>query len=161
MAPGANSYSTAASVAALSRRYTNAGTYDGTTNPTLTVVEGWIDSVSATLNAALAGAGFTIPVTQADAVLALAAVVAEAVSDLTHAANSAGRFFTERALERGVSPMRVVRQEMKDWVDENAAGLTALGAARTSTDQRSSSLSAGVITLDLAEHSDGTSTVDE
>src|SRR5512133_1706812 len=131
MAPGANSYGTAAQVAALTMRYTNAGAYDGTTNPTLTVVESWIDSVSATLNVALAGAGFAIPVVQADAKAALAQVVVEAVADLAHSVHSAGRFFTERSLARGDSPMRVIRKEMSDWVDAQADGLESLGAVRS------------------------------
>lgn len=134
MAVGANSYGTVAAVAALVRRYTSNGSFTTTTNPALATVEGWIDTVSATLNVALAGAGFTIPVTQDDAKAALASIVVEAVADLCHAANSAGRFYTERALERGVSPMKVIRQEMMQWVEDQAAGLVALGAARTTPD---------------------------
>jgi hypothetical protein len=117
-------------VAALSRRYTNAGTYDVTTNPTLAQVETWIDQVSGTVNILLAEKGFVIPVTQADAVLALQGVVVEAVSDLCRAANSAGRFFTDRALERGVAPMKIIRQEMADWIGEHAEGFEAIGTAR-------------------------------
>lgn len=134
MPPGANSYGTAAQVAALTRRLTNNGAYDTTTNPTLATVESWIDQVSATLNVALAGAGFAVPVSQADAVSALSAVVTEAVADLALAANSAGRFFTDRALERGVAPMKVIRHEMSAWVEDQAAGLVGLGAVRTTPD---------------------------
>ena len=60
MGIGANSYGTVANVAALTRRYTTAGSYGATTNPTETTVEGWIDQVSATLNVVLAAAGFSI-----------------------------------------------------------------------------------------------------
>ena len=130
MAPSTRSYGTAAMVAALSRRYTNAGTYDSTTNPTITQVETWIDQMSGTVNILLAENGFVIPVAQADAVLALQAVVVEAVSDLCRAANSAGRFFTDRALERGVAPMKIIRQEMADWIGEHAEGFEAIGAGR-------------------------------
>lgn len=133
MTPGRNSYGDADQVAAFTRRYTNAGSYDTTTNPTLATVEGWIDSVSATLNVILSGSGFTIPITQEDAARDCAGIVTGAVADLCHAANSAGRFFTERALERGVSPLRVLRQEMADWVDAQADGLEMLGATRTQT----------------------------
>lgn len=94
-------------------------------------MEGWIDQVSATLNVALAGAGFTIPVANADAKLALGGVVEAAVADLCHAAHSAGRFFTDAALERGVSPMRTIRTEMSAWVEDQSDGLELLGAART------------------------------
>lgn len=134
MAPGANSYGTAAKVAALTRRYTTAGSYDTTTNPTLATVETWIDQVSGTVNVALAKNGFVIPVTQADAVLAIETVVIEAVADLAHAANSAGRFFTDRALERGVSPMRSIRTEIMEWAQDMTAGLAAMGAARNTPD---------------------------
>jgi hypothetical protein len=130
MAVGSNSYGSAAQVAALTRRYTTNGVYDGTTNPTLTTVEGWIDSASATINVGLAAAGFTIPITQADAKAAIAQVVVEAVADLCHYANSSGRFYTERALERGIAPMKVLRQEMAGWVEEQADGLELLGAGR-------------------------------
>ncbi|HEY4692537.1 MAG TPA: hypothetical protein VIH16_03815 [Bellilinea sp.] len=130
MAVDPNSYGTPTEVAALTRRYTTNGTYDITTNPTLETVEGWIDSVSATLNVLLAEVGFAVPVTQATAKKALAGIVVEAVADLCHAANSAGRFFTDRMLERGKSPMQIIRVEMADWVQEHAAGLEAVGVAR-------------------------------
>lgn len=159
MTTGVNSYGTAAEVAAYTKRYTSAGAYGAGTRPTLTEVEGWIDSVSATMNTALAGAGFSIPITQTDAKAAIAAFVVEAVVDLCHAANSAGRFFTDQALARGITPMRAIRSEMKAWVDENAAGLEALGATRTLEDQRANALTAGYLTIDIAEHEDGTSTV--
>lgn len=131
MTIGANSYGAVSGVAALTNRWTSSGSYNTTTRPTLAQVEGWIDQVSATLNVALAGAGFAIPITNADAKMALAAVVEAAVADLCHAANSSGRFFTNAALERGVSPIRVIRNEMSAWVEEQADGLEMLGATRT------------------------------
>jgi hypothetical protein len=154
MAVDPRSYGTTAQVAALTRRYTTpAGVYDASTNPALTTVEGWIDEASATLNLMLAGAGFAIPVTQADALKALAAIVVEVVAERCHAANSAGRFFTEHALERGVSPMRVLRQEMAQWVEDQADGLELLGANRT----RSSS--AGVLSRDSDESGNPTAPI--
>jgi hypothetical protein len=150
MTTGANSYGTAAQVAALAIRYTTSGAFTTTSNPTLVTVEGWIDQVSANLNVALAGAGFAIPITQPDAKAALGSVVVEAVADLCHAANSAGRFYTERALERGVSPMRVIRQEMSAWVEEQADGLELLGATRT----RAST--AGILSRDTDESGNDT-----
>lgn len=113
-------------------RYTTAGAFGEGTRPTLAQVEHWIDACSATLNVMLAKAGFQIPITQSDAQAACAQIVVECVSDLVHAANSAGRFYTERALERGLAPMKVLRQDMASWVEEQAAGLAALGAAMTS-----------------------------
>jgi hypothetical protein len=132
MTVGTNSYGTAADVAAMTARYTSSGAFvDGTTRPTLTQVETWIDNASATLNVMLAKAGFSIPIIQTSAKAACAQIVVETVAELVHYANSAGRFYTERALERGVAPMRVLRQEMADWVESMAPGLEALGATRT------------------------------
>jgi hypothetical protein len=131
MAVGANSYGTAAQVAAFTRRYTNAGTYDVSTNPTLAQVETWINQISGTINVLLAEKGFAVPVTQADAKLSLESLVVTSVSDLCHSANGAGRFFTDRALERGVSPNSVISREIAAWIDEHTAGLEAIGVARS------------------------------
>src|SRR5262245_64161004 len=68
-----NSYGSVAGVAAYVKRLTNSSsTFDGTTNPTLTEVEAFIDQTSDVLNGWLAAAGYVIPVTQADAVNVLA-----------------------------------------------------------------------------------------
>lgn len=133
MAVGANSYGSAADVAALVPRYTSSGSFLTTTRPTLAQVESWIDSTSATLNVILARSGFAVPISQTDAKAACAAIVTEVVAELCHAANTTGRFFTDKALERGQSPMRVLRQEMADWVEMQAPGLESLGASRTTS----------------------------
>jgi hypothetical protein len=125
-----NSYGSAAGVASLTKVFTNAGSFDTTTLPTLANVVSWIDEVSAIVNTALAAQGFTIPVSNATAILALQNLVQQYVSDLCHAANTSGRFFTERALERGVSAMTTIRKEIYAWVEDNASGLENLGAAR-------------------------------
>jgi hypothetical protein len=130
MAIGANSYGTVAGVAAFCRIYTNAGSFDGTTIPTLTQVEGFIDQTSALLNSSLAGQGFAIPIVQADAKLACDGIVNQLVSDLSHAANTAGRFFSERSLAGGLSVWAQVRKEIDEWVSDSATGLSALGASR-------------------------------
>ena len=128
---GANSYGTVAMVEALTKRYTSSGSYGAATNPTSSQVETWINQVSGSVNVLLAEKGFVIPVSQADAKLALETIVVEAVSDLCHAANSAGRFYTDRALERGQAPMKVIRQEMAEWIGEHAEGFEAIGAGRS------------------------------
>jgi hypothetical protein len=133
MTVGANSYGAASDVAALTELYCISGAYTTATIPTLAQVEGWIDQVSAIMNAALAGSGFVVPVTQADSVLAIKSYVIQAATDLAHAANSAGRFFTDQALQRGVNPMSAIRKEVMDWVGMFADGLAGLGAARSST----------------------------
>lgn len=153
MAVGANSYGTVAEVAALVPRYTSAGAFSTTTKPTLAQVENWIDKASATLNVLLARSGFAIPITQADAKAACDQIVVEVVSELCHASNSAGRFFTARALERGIAPMKVIRQEMDEWVEDNAAGFEALGA------RRNRSLTGGILFRDTDESGDDTAPI--
>ena len=133
MAIGTNSYGSVAEVTALTARYLIGGTYTTATRPTLAQVEKFIDNASSTLNVMLAKAGFTIPITQADAKAACAEIVIEVVVDLCHAANSTGRFFTDRALERGVNPMKAIRDDMAAWVEMQAPGLEALGAARSTS----------------------------
>lgn len=131
MTIGSNSYGSVAQVQAMTGRYLSSGAYTTGTRPTLAQVETFIDNASATLNVMLAKAGFSIPITDADAAAACGQIVVEVVVDMCHAANSTGRFFTDRALERGESPMRVLRQDMQQWVEDNAAGLELLGATRT------------------------------
>lgn len=130
MAVSARSYGSAAGVAAYVGVYTKAGVFDTTTKPTLANVESWIDQVSALLNTALAKRGFSVPLTQADAKLAAASLVEQLVSDLAQAANSSGRFFSERFLERGVSNWAVIRSDISTWVEEYASGLEELGESR-------------------------------
>lgn len=128
----ANSYGTTGEVAALAKKHASTGDFLTTTTPTLAQVVKFIDRVSAVLNGYLAGAGFTVPIIQADAKLVCDEIVVELVVDLVLAANSAGRFFTNRQL-RAESPLRIVRKELADWVEDNAAGLQKLGAARATT----------------------------
>ena len=127
---GANSYGSVTDVAALCRVYTNAGAFDTTTVPTLANVESFIDQISAIVNTALAAQGFTTPITQADAKRACDSTVNQIASDLAHAANSAGRFFSERALTGGLSVMATIRKDIADWVADSATGFTELGVAR-------------------------------
>jgi hypothetical protein len=130
MAPGANSYGTAAEVAALTKRFTANGSFTTSTNPTLVEVEKHLDTASAWLNTALAKNGFKIPVTQADVKLVLAGWAVRAASDLVQYANSYGRFFTEKALERGIDPLRILARELAQEIEDAAAGFEALGAER-------------------------------
>jgi hypothetical protein len=128
------SYGSAEGVASLCRRYTNAGAFDITTNPSLSAVTGWLAQVSSMLNVALATAGFVTPITDADVTPALDGVVNSLVADLASTANSAGRFYSDRALENGVSPIKAINADVRAWVDANAAGLVAMGANRTTSD---------------------------
>ena len=126
MAVGANSYGTVADVAALTWAWVaeeQSKTYTTITLPTLAQVEGWIDQTSAVMNTSLSKNGFTIPVTQADAILAIKSVVIGYVADMANYANSTGRFFTERALASSASPFDIIRKEIDSWVESFAPGL--------------------------------------
>lgn len=139
MAIGANSYGSSAGVAAYTRAYTSgaaiAGTYDTATNPTAYQVESWIDEVSAIANTGLREAGFTVPVTQSDVVLALRGMVNQQVADLVKFSRGAGRFFSERAQNSSMSAMGFVRKEMIDFINQNADGWAALGATRAASER--------------------------
>jgi hypothetical protein len=128
------SYGTEAGVAALMRRYTNSGVFDTTTNPTYATVTSWLSQVSSMVNVALATSGFATPITDADALPALNGFVESMVADLVASANSAGRFFSDRALEVGMSPIRTINADVKAWVKDNVAGLEAMGATRSTSD---------------------------
>lgn len=68
-----DSYGSVEEVRALTRHLLDGNLdFDDTTAPTLDDVERFIDRASGTLNTALAGQGFTVPVSQAQAVLACA-----------------------------------------------------------------------------------------
>lgn len=132
MTVSARSYGTAAGVAAYAGVFTISGSFTTATKPTLAQVESWIDQVSALLNTALAKRGFTVPLTQADAVLAAKSIVEQLTSDLASAANTSGRFFSDRNLDRGVSNWNIIRNDISAWVEEYASGLEELGVSRGS-----------------------------
>lgn len=137
MTIGANSYGSAAGVAALTPRFTADGSFDLYTRPTLLQVESWIDQVSGVLNLLLAEQGIAVPVTQADSVQALAILVNQSVADLVLAANSSGRFYTDRALQSARSPLLIIQDELTGWIQSHAQGLAAMGAAMQPTGGRS------------------------
>lgn len=97
------------------------------TNPTLTQVTTWLDDLSSTMDLALADAGFTVPVTVEAALAAINPFIEMLVADLCHAANSSGRLYTERTIERALSPMIIVAQNIKGWVKEHKQGLINIG----------------------------------
>lgn len=130
-------------------------TFDTTTNPTLTTVETYIDEISASMNVALADARFTIPVTQADAKKAIGSVVNDLAADLTNASNSAGRFFSEKALYAGVSVMAQIRKEIREWVESNAPGLEALGAERSALENTDTTLHVNILSINRGRDLNG------
>jgi len=130
------SYGTEAGVAALTKRYGDSTTHLFTTatNPTLATVTSWLAQISSMVNVALASAGFTTPITDADLTPALDGFVNALTADLAHAANSTGRFFSDRALEYGISPIKAISNDVRGWVEMMTPGLSALGAVRETSD---------------------------
>jgi hypothetical protein len=81
------------------------------------------------LNVCLAAEGFTIPVTQADAKLALDEWVTRMAADLCHyAVNSMP--YSQAEQTRGGTPN--IYEQACQFVEDMAAGLEALGVARSS-----------------------------
>jgi hypothetical protein len=149
-------YGTVSDVAALARVWTDNGSFvDPTvyvtgTNPTLSQVDTWLEQVSAQVDLALANHQFIVPIdgTLTEVVNAISSVVIPLVADLCHAANSSGRFFTERAIERGTAPFKVVTNEINSWVETNQDGLAAMGL----TQRESSSIKKQVYMRVIGKH---------
>lgn len=131
MAIQPNSYGTVAMVAESVPKYTRNGVFASTTTPIDTAVERWINQISSIVNGMMASQGFAIPVTQADVVLALEAMVVDNVVDLAHRANSSGRFYDDNAL-RTRNPLSVIRKELGQSIEDLAPGFENMGAARDS-----------------------------
>jgi len=133
MTIGDNSYGTVAEVGALVPLYATATgtTFDATTRPTITQVEGMIDRVSGIVNVVLAEEGFDIPVTQADAKLALDDFVVMHVAHLAAYANGAGPFVSGADEMRYTTPTRVIMRDAEIFIKDRAKGFELLGATRT------------------------------
>jgi len=130
-------YGSVGGVAGLARMWTDNGSFvdidvygEGGTNPTLATVTGWLDEVSGIMDVALANQGFATPITNVTALKAIAMLVNALVADLVNAANSSGRFFTERAVETGVSPLATIQRDVNAWVSDRTTALVNLGVPR-------------------------------
>jgi len=136
-------YGSLAGIASLSKQWTDNGVFTNegcldcleelVTNPSLTEVLHWEDQLSAIMDVALAGEGFTVPITATNPKKSVDLIIDQLVADLVQAANQSGRFFTARAQEVGAVPMMVIRKEILGWANMNAAGLEAAGATRGDT----------------------------
>ena len=87
------------------------------TNPTLSTVTTWLDNISAQMDVALGSEWFTVPLDPDQSPIAYKAVsqyVCGLVADLAHLANG---------IEREVSPLGKILQDMTKWVQLNADGL--------------------------------------
>ncbi|HUT19341.1 MAG TPA: hypothetical protein VM366_09280, partial [Anaerolineae bacterium] len=118
MAIAINSYGSTDEVEALCKRYTNAGTFGTSTNPTAIQVESMIDRVSGILNLLLAEAGFATPVSQADAKLALDDFVVNQVVQLVGAANSHGIYAPGSEALRKTTPGQIILNEATEFITQ-------------------------------------------
>lgn len=138
----ANSYGSVAGTAAYVKRLTNAsGTFDATTNPTLTEVEAFIDQTSDVLNGWLAAAGYVIPVTAADAVNVLNRWSNLGSAGLVELSQRAGGYDAEDENRRENKFLRMF-EAAEEYIKSGA--LAALGAT-TITDNLPSPLSGLVV----------------
>jgi hypothetical protein len=136
-------YGSLAGIASLSKQWTDNGVFTNegcldcleelVTNPSLTEVLHWEDQLSAIMNVAMEGEGFTVPITASNPKKSVDLIIDQLTADLVQAANQSGRFFTARAQEAGAVPMMVIRKEILAWANTNAASLEAAGATRGDT----------------------------
>jgi len=129
MAISANSYGTTAGVGALTPLHTSGGAFGIATRPTLSQVESFIDQVSAIMNTVLAQYGFDVPVSQADAKLALDMFCNAECASIVEGVNGSGRFgpTTKNPNSRRYI---LITEDVQKFVEANAIGLQRLGAAR-------------------------------
>jgi len=143
------SYGTAAGVGALVPRYANSSvTFDGTTRPTLTTVTAHLASVNSMLDAMLARAGFSVPISDADVLPMLDLFVNEEVAALAEGINGSGRF-GPTAKKPGGSRFAIIMTDIQDFINVNAAGMSTMGAARSGQ-----SVTAGMAYRDTDEAGD-------
>jgi len=128
------SYGSAAGVGGLSALWADSNrTFTTLTTPTLAQVNTWLDEVSSVLDSALADEGFVTPITVAGIVKELDLLVNGITKDLVDYSHGSGRFFSERAIEVGVSPFMTVDKELHAWVKRKAVGFELQGATKVGT----------------------------
>lgn len=123
-------YGTHQQVATMASTWADDGAWGEYTNPTLLEVEDWLDQVSAEFNIALGSHFFVYPInsiTSPNAYKTVSRYVVNLVADLVNWKNSSGRFFTEKAVERGITPMAAIQKDINTWIGLNAEGLIADG----------------------------------
>ena len=131
MATAANSYGSAAEVGKLTPRWTSGGTFTTGTAPLLATVETWIDQVSGLMNTILASYGFSIPVTDADAVSMLAMFVEAEVAAMVEGVHGSGRFGPTATAKGGGDRFAIIRGDVSKFVEDHAVGMERLGATRS------------------------------
>lgn len=119
-------YGTVEEVAAFTRHvFSGQPGFSDETKPTITEVQKFLARACGVLNLALAGAGFTTPVTQATAKLALDDWVVARVAEYVEI-TLRGAGYNEQDGNRG-SMFRNLAGAAKKFVDENALGFKNLG----------------------------------
>lgn len=122
-----DSYGNMTGVVALTRHLLSGqSTFNSTTLPTATEVEGFIDRASGHLNAALAGGGFTTPVTNTTTKLALADWVIWRAALYTESSQQRRGFGGEEG-----GPYDGLAVEAGEFVAGQSLGWKRLGAAVT------------------------------
>lgn len=131
-------YGNAAGVASHTRAWTDNGLFVDPdenagikgTPTTLTEVDTWLSQVSQMVDVALAGLGFTVPVTVTTVTPVIASKVETAVADLVKLSHGKGRLFSERIQGAGKSGEAVIESEIVTWASSKALGFEAMGVPR-------------------------------
>lgn len=124
-------YSSVSEVRALVRHLLDgSGTFDALTRPTLDEVEDFIHYASAQLNTALAGAGFTVPISQAIVVYELDAWVTAKAAMYVELTQRGAGYSDEEGTRTAV--FNSLAEMAKEYVKGNMNGWIELGAAYTS-----------------------------
>lgn len=121
-------YGTAEQVATMASTWTDDGEWGEYTNPTLQEVNDWLEQVSAEFDIALGSHFFVFPVSASVSPTAhktISKYVVNLVADLCNFKNSSGRFFAEKLVERGITPMAAIQKDMNNWIEMNSNGLIA------------------------------------
>jgi hypothetical protein len=125
MTLGDNTYGSVAEVVTLCRLVMQGqSTFNSTTRPTLTEVEGIMDRVSGVLNLALANQGFSIPVAQADAKLACNEWVVKRTAQTVFLAQPYADFDADSPMD---SLYAGLEQAATEFIDANEKGFKVLG----------------------------------
>jgi hypothetical protein len=123
-----NSYGDTGEVATLTPRYANTSKlFDAATRPTLLEVESWCDQVSAIINGMLSEEGFSIPMTQTDAVLILDFFVNSEVAAIVEGVNGGGRFAPGSKATSAKGRWALIYDDVKAYIEGQKKGFQVLG----------------------------------
>lgn len=140
MALNPDSYGTVAGVAAYVRRLTTGGAFTDATRPSFAEIESFLDQRSAILNSWIAEAGYSVPVTNATAVLVLsnyANLGAAGLAELTQAAAGYGQEGEDTRENRFLAEFA----KAEAWIKGGA--LAALGVGQVTLGSGLAGLSVG------------------